>query len=362
MVGRHTNTTIQTTAQSTDDIRYTSTTYIHNIQYHTTYFLSTYLLYSNSCLVRTKVMKKVHTGNGRAGRRSLPNNIITAGALLSLLLVYVNVVCINPLATTHHPNPNETPKAWPPPIVSPSQSQSQKLELRAYHLMKENAKKGLSVAAVSPIKHYSITNFQLSPEHDAGYTYEVNNAVRPSILLNHSAEETTKGDEDKKRHPTASASCIERIICRISKSTNNRHFAHFAQDAFPCFSALQQEMRILASLPTGKSITKEPTRFIMQLVIPTGAKMTHFHTKWNTRAMQAFKKTGIEISTIRMDNDGVIMGDSNCDWIVNIKKDDVSGWSTTVESLDPRDGENVDANMTMSSYPIQNAKYFSMHQ
>jgi hypothetical protein len=121
-------------------------------------------------------------------------------------------------------------------------------------------------------------------------------------------------------------------------------------------------MRILASLPTGKSITKEPTRFIMQLVIPTGAKMTHFHTKWNTRAMQAFKKTGIEISTIRMDNDGIIMGDSNCDWIVNIKKDDVSGWSTTVESLDPRDGENVDANMTMSSYPIQNAKYFSMHQ
>jgi len=98
--------------------------------------------------------------------------------------------------------------------------------------------------------------------------------------------------------------------------------------------------------------------------------MNHFsNQKWNADLIKAFGQTGIEVSTVQKSEDGTIIGkkwskseidDGDCDWIVSLVDDSgTSGWAPRKDRIDPRDGKNTDASVTMSRWPIENAKYFS---
>jgi hypothetical protein len=244
------------------------------------------------------------------------------------------------------------------------------LKLLAYSQMTENAKKGLPLS-ILPMEHYSISKFQLSPGHAAGFSFEFKNAAIPSKLLNN--DQHTDNDIENENDP-----CVEKIICRIHKGNLNNHFPHFAQDAFPCFSAFQQAMRIVKldhiksnnSTSNGRRERERERerevkiKFILQLVIPKNEKMNHFNkTNWNADLIKAFGQTGIEVSTVQMSEDGTILGkkwnksaidDGDCDWIASLVYDTgTSGWAARKDQVDPRDGE------IRSRWPIENAKYFS---
>jgi len=52
--------------------------------------------------------------------------------------------------------------------------------------------------------------------------------------------------------------------------------------------------------------------------------------------------------------------DGDCDWIVSLVNDSgTSGWAPRKDQIDPRGGTNTDESVTVSRWPIDNAKYFS---
>jgi len=285
--------------------------------------------------------------------------IILLLLVLVLFYVYVNNIL---LAATARIVPNTTSFNTQKTTIYSD------FKLLAYSEMTENAKKGLPLP-VLPMEHYSISKFQLSPGHAAGFSFEFQNAAMPSKLLNNDQHTDNDIDNDP---------CVEKIICRIHKSKLNSHFPHFAQDAFPCFSAFQQAMRIVKldhinsnnSTSNGRREREMKIKLILQLVIPKHEKMNHFiKQNWNADLIKAFGQTGIKVSTVQMNEDGTIIAkkwsksesdDGDCDWMASLVYDTgTSGWAPRKDQADPRDGENMDANFTMSRWPIENAKYFS---
>ena len=291
--------------------------------------------------------------------------------LLVLVLFYVYYVNNVLLAAAIIVSPQAqapAPVTTTTSFISTAQKTTKYSDLKslAYSEMKENAKKGLPLT-VLPMEHYSISKFQLSPGHAAGFSFEFQNAAMPSKLLNN--DNNNGNDNDR---------CVEKIICRIHKNKNNNHFPHFAQDAFPCFSAFQQAMRMVKSdqMITNNSASnvrrerEMKIRFILQLVMPKNETNNHFiKQKWNADLIKAFGQTGIEVSSVQLNEDGTIIGkkwgnnetdDGDCDWTVSLVRDTGNGgWAPRKDQIDPRNGENTDANFTMSRWPIENAKYFS---
>ena len=300
--------------------------------------------------------------------------------LVVLVLFYVknvnNVLLAAPVVVTATPAAvlaTATTTATTTSITSPVQKTTKYSDLKslAYSKMKENAKKGLPLP-VLPMEHYSISKFQLSPGHAAGFSFEFQNAAMPSKLLHKNNDQHTDNDNDNDNDR-----CVKKIICRIHKSAINSHFPHFAQNAFPCFSALQQAKRMVKSdhMNINNSTTNVrheiKIRFILQLVIPKNEKMNHFIAReWNADLMKAFGQTGIEVSTVQKNESGTIilgkklgkreLDDGDCDWIVSLVNDSgTSGWAPRKDQIDPRGGTNTDESVTVSRWPIDNAKYFS---
>ena len=245
---------------------------------------------------------------------------------------------------------------------------TQQLKSRAYSLLKEASYKGVatpsmldrttstsssSSQSISPMEHYAVTKFQLSPGHAAGFTFLYTNALDPAQLKN--ANTTTTN------HVGGGVDCRERerFICRMYKNKNNMngHFPHFAQEAFPCFSALQKAMRITsddAHKEQSRIRTRTRTRFILQIVVKGTWDKINFGSKWIKGLLKAFKKAGIEVSIIH-DNQIHVKG---CDWIAGqIKDTQTSGWAIREDRIDT--GSSTGNNATVGRWPVGNAKYFS---
>jgi hypothetical protein len=105
-------------------------------------------------------------------------------------------------------------------------------------------------------------------------------------------------------------------------------------------------------------------KFILQLVIPKNEKMNYFiKQNWNADLKEAFGQTGIEVSTVQMNENGTIIANEgsksaidngDCDWIASLVYDTgTTGWAARKDQVDPRDGKHTDAKHTMSRWPMK---------
>ena len=342
------------------------------------------------------------------------------------------------------------------------------LKERAHRMMQDYSKRGLVLSLVDQninntsdstnndkqpaMEHFKITKFQLSPNHIAGFDFQYvpvhdvharSNGDRYPIWTSEDTDHARNifGEYDVNfhEHPPGTFTSVdtdtdtdtkdirrqcekrERFICRIDMNKKNiKHFAHFAQSAFPCFSALQ-----IARDRTGHTRTHTHTSqnfetaelinvtvphphphphshsrsqsFILQIILPDQNNLLKQilqmwwrkdsgggvnQKSWAEGFLNACELAGINVSMVTRKefnidkadsaNGGLKEGDGSnpCDWRVErMQKDGIrledSGWPYLQEWRGGGNNDNdtgVDIDIDTKSkqmYPIANSKYFS---
>eukprot|EP01083_Nonionella_stella_P184843 672428_1 len=130
-----------------------------------------------------------------------------------------------------------------------------------------------------------------------------------------------------------------------------KHFAHFAQWAFPCFSALNQakqmhmKMKMMGS-PQASSASSSSSSIQLQLQIfneKSNGWFTKQSKKWNKGLLEAFQKSaGIGHLILKEDDKQKSKHNNACDWILDVDTTaslrESSGWFKPKQVMDRGDG------------------------
>jgi len=232
---------------------------------------------------------------------------------------------------------------------------------RANILRQENAKVGLALLPeADPREHYSVSKFQLSPGRSAGFDIVFVNGVNTSQTLTLNNGDVV-GDFGFNGDVDGNGLCVKRFICQMHTNRAKQHLAHFAQSVFPCFSALNQAMQMMGS--TSATLVKLQLHIFNEKNYMDYMDTILRKNGWNNDLLDAFSKAGIEHITLNEDDKKKSEYSSECDWILNIDNlagfEEVSGWSPSRQVMDPQDGRNINATITMKRYSLKNAKYFA---
>lgn len=183
---------------------------------------------------------------------------------------------------------------------------------RAYVVWRETRYSGIPIAQPEE-KHYTFTLYDQPIGTSTYFDIRIKNAANRSKFI----VGRVGGDADTAALDISlenEIECMDRVVCSVPRDGFNHHFAHFAQLAFPCWSALQR-------FPTGK-------RYLRSWVPPTSLG-------WNGELVAAFEKAGIQI--LGYDNKEPPGKDRQCQWELEPTKT-VSAWPVSPTLEKGKDG------------------------
>ncbi|CAJ1952000.1 unnamed protein product [Cylindrotheca closterium] len=192
------------------------------------------------------------------------------------------------------------------PLSDSTTSEIAAITLRAHAAWKETRHSGIEETTADEGEHFTFTPYNQPVGTSSYLNIRLENAANSSQYITGriGSDSDTVALEDS-LIMTNMTKCIKRVVCMIPNGRSIRHIAHFAQSAFPCWSALQRFPENMRYIKSFAKLGKKPQRWIVEL-------------------MEYFKTAGI---TIVSGNSNDVSGRDECDWDLKFQGNNASGWT-----------------------------------